>query len=167
MLNLGNLILQYDQRIDQAIGALASATAILLGTKIDASRENGFKIFKAKINLTYRAKTVDEGPLMWGLCCNVADAAAIKGILEDDEQSSFGDPEIGGGEWLKILGYIPRGATASDLERAEEMIGTKINWVIPEGSKMNVFVFNMDDAAITTGTLLDYSINWSGVWLRD
>ncbi len=165
---MARLVLQADQRIDQAIGSLAAATAILLGTKIDANREQGMKVFRAKLGLYYRAKTADEGPIVWGIACNVADAAALAGILTDDEQSGFGDAKQGGMEWWKVLGMIPRLATESPLDKPDSVfVDVKINWVIPEGSKMNVFAFNMDSTALTTGTLLDYYLDWSGVWLRD
>ncbi len=169
--------IQYEQDIQFALSTLGAATALKAATKVDASRLNGFRIAKVNVAATLRNKTASEGPILWGLQCNMS-AADIKAAIESDPQSSTADNDRGDGTWLKILGLIGfpttdapltggvgPGATAVSL--VAHMMEVKVNWSVIEGQDFSVFAFNMGSGALTTGTIIDAVLEIFGVWLRD
>ncbi len=168
---------QYEQDIQLALSTLGAGTALKAATKIDSARLNGFRIAKVNIAATLRNKTASEGPIVWGLQCNMS-AAEIKAALEADPQDSTADDDKGDGQWLKILGFV--GVTATDapltsdagpgataVSLAARMMEVKVNWSVIEGKDFSLFAFNIGSGALTTGTIIDAIMEIFGVWLRD
>lgn len=168
------VVIQYENDFVLAIGALAANDAVNGQTKIDSTRLNGFRIAKVKIVATLRGKTASEGPLLWGLCCNM-NAAELEAAIEADPQSSVADNDKGEGQWLSILGMIPFGMTAGPLTStggaiagaAAHMDDHKVNWSVIEGKTFDLFVYNMEGSAVTTGGIIEAAMEIFGVWLRD
>ncbi len=163
---------QFDIDASITLGALGAATAVFGTSQIDGSREQGFRLIMSRITARLTGKTGSEGPLVWGICCNVPSVADLKTYLENDPQGSSANPEKGRNWFVKLLGQIPLQAsasldTSSDVMRnVEEVKYGKNGWSIPEGSAFNYFVFNMG-SALTTGAVITISAEHFGVWLKD
>ncbi len=162
---IANIVTQFDPDIALGVGALAANTAILTASKFDASRNNGFRVVKARGLGQISAKTAAEGPLIWGLCAN-CDAAAVKAIMEADPQDSTQDDAKGAGQWVKPLGLVKVADVEALLPQDGKPFDIKVNWSVIEGQTFNFFVYNMG-ATITTGASFFMWLELMGVWLRD
>ncbi len=169
------VIIQYESDLELALSTLGAATGIVVNTKIDSSRLNGFRVAKTRIAATLTGKTAGEGPIAWGLSANLS-AAEIKAIIEADPQDKTRDDSRGVGAWLTYMGIIPLEMTAGGLTgpagggaagHPVQMEALKVNWSILEGKGFNVWAFNMDTGALTGGTIITCVMENMGVWLND
>ncbi len=163
------VIIQYDNDGILPLSTLAANDVISVDTKIDGSRLQGFRIAVLSILATITGKTATEGPLLWGVSCNMA-AGSIESAIESDPQSSAADNNRGEGAWLKILGMIGLEVSEGPLTGGNSLmvlpLNVKVNWSVIEGQSLQVWVYNMG-AALTTGTVFHFAIEEMGVWLRD
>lgn len=167
-------VLQYDAKRLLTVGALAGQDAVIQPTKIDASRDQGFRLIWVKLAGFFRAKTAAEGPITLGLCCNL-EAAQLEDILNDDVQGRSDVTKTGPGSWYVPLTQIGLDAVEGDIwgqslsNTQQVSIWKKIpvNWTIPEGQFFGVYMFNDTTGALTTGMLVELSLQYFGVWLRD
>ncbi len=169
------VIVQYDQDLSLSLGTLGAVDAIAQASaKIDAGRENGFRIAKLNIMGTLTGKTATEGPIAWGIACNM-NAAEIELAIESDPQDSAENDDRGVGTWLKPLGMITLEQTAGPLTGGGSggtqggvatMIEVKVNWSVLEGHDFTVWAYNQG-SALTTGAILTFFVEYFGVWLRD
>lgn len=163
------VIINYEEDGSLALGTLESLNAISGATKIDATRLQGYRIAKVDLSMTVKAKTAAEGPICFGIACNMS-AAEVEKAIEADPQSSTDDNERGEGGWLKMLGIIPVSAIAGPItgtiSGAAQMITVMVNWSVIEGKEFTVWAYNMG-AQLTTGTIISWIMEIFGVWLRD
>ncbi len=167
--------INYEEAFVFPLGTLAAKDIIALVTKIDSARLNGFRIAKIRIAAAVTAKTAAEGPLAWGIGCNIG-AASIEAAIEADPQSKVADNVRGDGTWIKTLGIIPLEMTAGALTgttgggasgHAAGMDEYVVNWSVIEGQEFNVWAYNMGTGALTTGAVIHSFMEIMGVWLRD
>jgi len=161
---------QFDEDHNVTLGALSGAAAIFGASKIDAGREQGFRLVKSNVTVSFTGKTASEGPISFGVCCNVPTAAELASVLVNDPQGSSSNKKRADNWFIKPLGVISLLATATDaqnnIEMTFEISYGKNGWSIPEGSALNYYAFNMG-SALTTGTVIIISAEHFGVWLRD
>ncbi len=167
------VIIQYDHDNSFPLSTLGANTAILGATKIDSTRLNGFRIAKVRITAAITGKTTAEGPIAWGLCCNLT-AARLKAIIEADPQASTEDDEHGSGEWLMHMGMMTLATTAGPLTGglggpnvAAQHEEHKINWSVIAGKSFDLWAYNMSGSPLTTGAIIQSFQEIFGVWLRD
>ncbi len=134
--------------------------------KIDAAREQGFRISKIRLFGEWHTKTTDEGPLWWGLAIG-GSAAQIELVLEADPQSSFDKDETADGQWVKPCGVFPFEDTEGSLTPGMPYIEIVVNWSIPEGQAFQMWVYNQNATPTTTGLTINFFMEIFGVWLRD
>ncbi len=162
--------IQYEHDGILAVGALAANDAISADTKIDATRLQGFRIAKLRMAASMTLKTTAEGPLIWGIACNMV-AAQVESAIEIDPQSIAGTTQKAPGAWLKILGQIPfdftNGPILGSNGVSAEMVEIMVNWSVIEGQPFVVWVYNQGSGGMTTGAQLLYTMEIFGVWLRD
>ncbi len=154
-----------------SIGALGSLAATKIGSKIGV-RKQGFRVVKSDIHFMMGGKTTDEGPIMIGVACN-ADSTEVEEILEADPQAPSDNDERGMGVFVKPLFMItknelelPLASAPSERLRFVFSYG-KNGWSIPEDQELSYWAYNMDDAALTSGTSFRIFGEHFGVWLRD
>ncbi len=158
-----NLEIQYDEDASIVMSNASANTAVLGASKIDASRENGFRIIKSKVNFGFHSKTVDEGPVVFGMAIGMT-AAQIKAALEDDPQISSAVLSKSKSMWLKPLGVVP--FTAVEEESAVHRLMTiPVGWSVIEGSLLSYWGYAQ--GALTTGMVITIFAEHLGVWLRD
>ncbi len=163
---------QFDIDVNLVLSTLAGGGEILVDSGIDASREQGFRLIQSMIHVDYTGKTTAEGPIIYGLCCNLADAGALGAILESDPQGrTTQDIARAKGVYVKILGKISLASTATgstgQVVQPIQVNYGKNGWSIPEGSKLAYWARNNDGSALTTGTIITFDAEHFGVWLRD
>ncbi len=149
------------------VGALAANTSIESATRIDSARINGIRMIRLKAWIAYEGKTTAEGGVIYGL--NINPEGNVGDIIEFDPQSSNDAPILGPQQRVITLGYIPKNATSqgSDGQAGPPIFDGKIMWSIPEGEGMNVWAYNRDNGALSTGLNISYFLEYSYVWLRD
>ncbi len=167
-----SLVQQFDIDLSVALSTLGAGVAIAADTKIDASRENGFRLVKSDVHMTMSGKTTAEGPLVVGLAGNFASLQEVTDVLDNDPQSRNADMKRGKGTFLKILGTI--GLVPTTIPSSDTGVGIhfeisygKNGWSIPEGQKVFFWVRNNDSSALTTGTVVQFTAEHFGVWLND
>ncbi len=169
---MGQPVMQYDENVTLALGALGALDAIDQSSKVDTGRGNGFRVIRARLAAMLEAKTATEGPIVWGIGMNV-NAADLEAMFEADPSSSA--TRILGPQrsYIMPLGIIGKPATEGALtgKGGETNIGQFVeitpNWSVPEGQNLNYWAYNMDSGALTTGTLIRIFAQLYGVWLRD
>jgi len=164
---------QFDEDHSIVLGALVNATAIFGASKIDAAREQGFRLVMSRISMKLTGKTTAEGPILIGICANVPDVASLKAYLENDPQGRSSDDAKGNNWFVKLLFQIPLAATENgsnaDLADNQSMFEVKYGkngWSIPEGSALNYFAWNMG-STLTTGAVITIAAEHFGIWLKD
>ncbi len=164
------VIIQYENDGLLSLGTLAANDAISSSTKIDSARLNGFRIAKVNVLASVEGKTTTEGPIIWGVSCNM-NAAQVEDAIEADPQSSPDDDSKGVGQYLKMLGLIGIGTVAESLTGellgVAQMTPVVMNWSVIEGKQFEVWAYNTGAGALTTGTAIRWAMEIFGVWLRD
>ncbi len=161
---------QFDADANLTLGALGGNDVIAQNSSIDGSRAQGFRIMKSEIFMTLTGKTTAEGPIIWGVACNM-DAAEIEAAMEADPQDRNADDSRGEGTFIKILDVIglvevTRPTTNSLNSPLFKVSYGRNGWSIPEGQNLSFWAMNVG-AALTSGTVLLFSAEHFGVWLRD
>ncbi len=168
-------VLQYNKDSTITLLTLAANTAILGPDKIDSSRLQGFHLIWVKIAGFFAGKTTADGPVMYGICCNLT-ASELTDILNDDPQSAQVVTKTGPGSWYMPITLIGLDSTEGDINgdgQSTEIQGTSkftkypVNWTIPEGNNFNTFAFNQEGGALATGMTIQTSVQAFGAWLRD
>ncbi len=165
-----SLVQQFDGNIALDLGTLAAGDVISTSSSIDAARKQGFRVTKSRIMIEMSGKTAGEGPILMGLACNFANAAAIEAALEDDPQGvNTQDANRGKGTFLKVLALFMSAPTNIPTTRPlmYEFGYGKNGWSIPEAEALLYWARNQDTGALTTGTRISISAEHFGVWLRD
>ncbi len=162
----------YDMDVELALSTLGAGSVVSQATKIDGTRGNGFRIAKVDYTGQLSNKTATEGPIVWGLACNV-DNTQLAAILAGDPQNSTEDDDHGAGQWVKQMGMFSKVGTGAPAHgggidgSSDESHSIKVNWSVIEGQNFTIWARNNDTGALTTGTLLTLALTFYGVWLRD
>ncbi len=149
------------------LSTLAAATALLGGTKIDASRLQGCKIIDIFGAFTWHSKTTTEGPVYYGFT-NGMSITEIAAVFAADPQSQ--DDPTGDDSMRRI---IVVGSMEKDLsiQPDDNSLWRKImwpkSWEIREGETFDIFAFNRDSGALTTGTELRFDGMFNTEWRQD
>ncbi len=147
------------------LSTLPAGTAIILPSKIDASREQGFRILRTEWHIAYDGITIGEGPVVFGFSCNVA-ATEIEACIEADPQDSadrVGNTQSSQPVWPLV--YQARSEGENGIEPLNGML--KPRWTVPEGEQANWFAYNRSSSALTTGGVFFVFAKHFGVWLND
>ncbi len=164
----GNLDIVWDF-VEMAIGALGALTAVNIPTKIDASRDQGYRVMKAQAAVVWDNKTTVEGPIIVGLAANQT-ATGVEECMEADPQNPNTD---GGGQdqfranracWP--IAFINRTETNGRLDNGR-FVDVPIRWSMPEHGNFDCWAYNNDSSPLSTGTLITVALKLFGVWLRD
>ncbi len=147
------------------LGGLANATAVLVGSKIDSARLNGFRILKSEIWLHWRDFTAGEGPIMAGLSVGNSQAE-VEGTFTADPQSS--QDELANTQAKLPVFPIAMFSAQNAAQLLVDHHGfMTLLWSVIEGVNLDWYVHNISGAALTTGSNLKFFAKHYGVWLRD
>lgn len=154
-----------------ALATLANDVAIVGGTKIDASRDQGVRIKKLMVSKAIAvAPDTTEIPLIWGYAIAL-NAAEIAECLNADPQGiEDTDASDKANRKVYVCGNV-RNAVPSNGSGAEDP-GDKweevpVPWDIPEGSTFNWWVMNRTNSALSGGMIVHINAVAVTEWLRD
>ncbi len=153
-----------------ALSTLGTLTAILGPSKIDASREMGFRVLRTEYWLEYEGKTDNEGPIIFGLSVDMT-VSQIANAISADPQGR--DPEASEANLRAKFPIFPLKMLSEQSTESPgggnaiiSMDVAKVGWSLPEGSHLDFFAFNLG-SALTTGTVIRVFAKHFGVWLDD
>ncbi len=144
-----------------ALSTLASDTA-LTATLTPASVST-YRAMSIKATWTMLALTSGEGPITFGYAHSDYTVAEIAECLTAFAAISPGDKIANerANRLVRVVGTIS--AALQDIFDGRP-VTTKLNWLIPIGQNVNIFVFNEDTATLTTGAILNHQ---GEVWVKD
>ncbi len=102
--------------------------------------------------------TAGEGPLVVGISHSDYGTSEIQEWIDNVGSWNEGDlvnQEIGNRR-IRQIGIFP-GISTEEVLNDGKPIKTKLNWILLQGQTLDMWCFNRDSAALTTGTL--YNIN--------
>jgi len=146
------------------VGALATLSVAGSATIIDSARLAGMRITKAKVAITFKNKTAGEGPLLAGMASVDLSNAEIAEALVADPQSARDSPaNERANRQVYPIAMLPAGLV--DAEEVQYLRTLRYPWKrIMEGNGLKMFVFNMDMATLTTGTIVNFVVPVVGTW---
>ncbi len=150
-----------------ALSTLANLTAISVATLIDTSRLQGMRLKQLKAAVSYKGKTVGEGPLMYGLCSqDLTNAEIAEALIADPQQIQDEPANEQGNRKVFPLGVIEAGLAADEAN--QPLRDVRYPWkMIEESQGIKFWVFNIDGNALTTGTEVTFTAAVVGEWLND
>ncbi len=160
---------QFDESMTLSVGALALHDVISVDSKIDAARLQGFRLVKSTFFIDAHGKTVQQGPVQLGVALNMS-AGGVESAIESDPQDSKADNNRGDGTFIKPLAMMADAAISIGSNRLLQPIEVsygKNGWSLIEGRSMIFWAYNLGDATLTTGLVVDVFAEHFGVWLRD
>ncbi len=163
------------EHILTTIGALTAGTAIVDDLKQASTREQGWRGSKMRHNLVWGGKTINEGPLLWGLCWNLT-AAEVSAALDGAPTIDIEEDMVNILRNIQVVGIIPKRSTQSG-----ELAGTIryndgqsfktakiISWDLPEGTTLRIwYAVPLNGVALTTGMIAEATLGMRGGWLSD
>ncbi len=153
--------------IDQfSLGTLANKDAIQKQSKIDANKENGFRILRSEWKATLGGIAASEGPILFGFAAGSLTAQQIEDCLESDPQKQY-VPDVTEESMRPVwpLALFFKSASGDGHVNAEGV--AKFNWSIPEGDFASWWAYHMGSGTLTTGATMSYAVKHFGVWLKD
>ncbi len=148
------------------LGALAAKDAVDAVSKIDASRLNGFRIMKTEYWIDYGNKTTAEGPITVGFAVHHSEGEVEEAIEADPQNSADMVLNATAKRPVWPLETIPQSGTGSPSDLVP-MRSFNPRWSCIEGKNAFWWAYNRDDAALTTGGVVNIFAKHYGVWLRD
>ncbi len=154
------------------LGALASLTVIsarLMGSDLEED------YFVNSVDASWSMKdftiTADDGPIVVGFHHNDYSVTEVKEALEVNLLGPANKIEQERMRRLvRIVGTLGPVGVTGDVVGARlnhgDLIRTKLNWVIDDGSSLNMFAYNRGSGAITTGADVECVGTTFGRWLR-
>ncbi len=159
-----NLAIVYDvQQI--AASTLANSTAVTTGSKIDASRENGFRVTRTEWKIFARGGTAGDDPVVAGMAFGQNSTQITEALVADPQSRSVNAAAVLANDQT-MRPVFPLAAFGGAVERVREGVA-KPNWSAPETGNLSWFVFNFGPDALTTGLIINFFAKHFGVWLRD
>ncbi len=154
------------------VGTLASLSAAVVGTKIDAARLNGCSVQRLKYNMDYDGKVAGtaSGPLLYGLVLELS-VTEIAEFFAADPQSRVDEAALEESQRrILVLGAI--GQSQLSGQEAGEVSAMKRGkwpgWPIIEGEGVSHFIFNRNPGdPMPTGMFFQIYTEMYGEWARD
>ncbi len=145
-----------------ALGTLGSDTALTVAIQGGTSTAP-MRIVSVNSTWQISALTADEGPLTVGYAHPDYSVTEIKECLGSQAAIDLGDKvaQERANRLIRIVGTID-----SEDERLNDglPVKTRLNWLLPAGQTPNVFVWNEQTGALTTGSSLKLS---GDMWIVD
>ena len=127
--------------------------AVVKGTTLAAS-DRSYRILSFKTNWGWRGATPGEGPVMVGYAHNDYTVTEIKESLEAEAAMATGDKVANeqANRLVRLVGTMDF-ITEDGVLNDGRPITTKLNWAIPNGGNVAVFVYNRSGGTLTTGAV--------------
>ncbi len=153
----------YDQ-VTISLGTLA-AKDVIAGA-IHTSLENAFRILKTEYFITWDGVTVADadGPILVGMSAGGLSAAEIEEAIEADPTGSFDRPAIEESNRPVWPVALLNQALEGGMLQAKGSFNPR--WTMPETIGWSWWVYNLENAALTTGSAVIVFAKNFGVWVQ-
>ncbi len=161
-----NLVRQIDN-LNITTNALAALTGVLGPSRIDASREQGFKSLLQSGILQFHTSDGSGGPIAVYLIQPDLTLAEAEEAIENDPQNQQDVPAIEHAQrMLWLLGFVQRDSSGGGSEWVRFSTSHKITVI--EGQLLNFLAYNTSNGVATdAGNFVSIYCQHLGVWLRD
>lgn len=138
----------------QTLGTLSNVTSAQ--NEMLETSDNEYRVLSVKLNWSWRGVTAGEGPIEFGVCHGDYTQTEVDEALEAEAAILRGDKVLQeqANRLVRRLGMIdPLGQVAGVFDNGRQLT-TRLNWVISEGKTLNMFAYNRNGSALTTGSNL-------------
>ncbi len=134
------------------LGELVATKASLI-----AVSDSEYRVLSIKVQPQWNGTTGSEGGLMFGVCHSDYSSTEVEEYLEATTSIDRGDKIANerASRLVRIIGVInPQHASGGGdyAYNDGQPVSVKLNWAIPIGFQLNWFVYNISNAAYTTGS---------------
>ncbi len=175
MVHPHGLVVQNETISDAALGALAARASVTLGNAFNGITAT-FLMKRFRIWIRLKGITSGEGfPFLVGIARGDATQAEIAAAMLEGNTSGPSDTTqmLTQDNAFVVVQKTVRALNPGGIDPTQGSLSIDIkmpgkNGVpFPEGSGWQVFIYNADDDALTTGGTVQGQAQYWGVWLRD
>ncbi len=132
------------------LGTLANATMLI--ASLTVASDNEYRALSIRCTWALRGLTAGEGTIHIGVAHGDYTAVEVEEWFENTTSISRGDKIANekNDRLCRMIGSFSGVGTDEILNDGKPMTA-KLNWVIPEGKTLNVWVYNQSGAPLTTG----------------
>ncbi len=148
--------------------SLAAVTGILGASKIDGSREQGFRTLMQQGFVASKDNDGSGGPIrVYMLEADLTLAEAEEAIENDPQDAQDVPATEHARRWIAHLATV-RGDSTNEAASNTRSFSKKHQRSYPEGSALNYLIYNTDTSdALDAGNTVQIYCEHIGVWLRD
>ncbi len=145
----------------QALSTLAGVTVLTTGTV--ATSDAPYRLISCNGVHSVIGLTVGEGPITIGFAHSDYSITQIKEAIESAASIKIGDmaAQEKVQRKVRIVGEVS--ATIPILNEGRA-VKTRLNWLFPIGKFANIFAYNNNSGALTTGGIQNFS---GDLWVKD
>lgn len=143
------------------LSTLASDTALTV-TMTGASVST-YRAMSVKATWNLKTLAAADGLVTFGYAHSDYSVTEIKECLEAFAAIDPGD-KIAQEQANRLVRLVGTFSTESEEFNNGRPITTRLNWLIPIGQNVNLFVFNEDTSALTSGAIVNHQGN---LWVKD
>ncbi len=145
----------------QALSTLAGVTAIVTG--LTAAADGAYRLVSCIGIHSVLGLTAGEGPITIGFAHSDYTVVEIKEAIESAASISVGD-KIANEKTNRLVRVIGEVAAERPMLNDGMPVKTRLNWLIPIGKFVNIFSYNNNSGALTTGGIQNFS---GDLWVKD
>ncbi len=164
-------MLMHENLLTMALGTLGAGVATSTPSKIDGARLQGVQLQKGWAEMSFKAKTTDNGPIVVGYAINLTNSEIAEFFNADPQLRN--DPRASEEANSKVVPcwVIPKTGTATAPTPTPDSYTVRripvFSFKIVEGTALTWFSFNRDTAALDTGCVVALTALWMYKWLND
>ncbi len=147
-----------------ALSTLAAATALTVG--LTGNADGAYRCVSIKQTWSIKEMTAGQGPILFGYSHSDYTVAEIKEAIEAAAAISVGNKiaQEQANRLVRLVGSFQPDDTGEQEFNDGEPVSTKLNWLIPIGKEVDLFVYNDDTSDLTTGGRVSAS---GDMWVKD
>ncbi len=149
-------------RVSPALPMLTTGSKLALSVDVAGAADGAYRAISLKGTWNLRVLTAGDGPLICGFAFGDYTDVEIEEAIEASAAISVGDAiaQEKADRRVRIVGQLNEG----NLELLDgKPVSTKLNWLIPIGKTVKLFVYN-DGVALTTGAVVSFN---GDMWVKD
>ncbi len=142
------------------LSTLASITAITAG--LTGAADGAYRLVSAIMNWSIIGLTSGDGPIIVGYAYGDYTVTEIKEALEAGASINKGDmvAQEQANRKIRVVGVF---SNTDELNHGEP-VKTRLNWLIPIGTVVNMFAYNDGAALLSTGAIVSC---FGSLWVKD
>ncbi len=137
--------------ITAGLAAAAADGVAVVGAAVSAADEE-YRVLSMKGTWTVRDLAPSAGPVVVGFAHGDYTATEVEEALEAEAAMNRGD-KIANEKARRLVRRVGVFNTTEQVLNDGKPISTRLNWHIPEGTVINLFVYNQTGATITAGSV--------------